>query len=237
LNQNRNNNRRRGRNNRGGGQGGGGNQGNRIDSRARGNAPQLLEKYRKLAHDASLNGDRVQTEYYLQYADHYFRVVADSRVQRDEQRPRHERAEGGRDQQQEYDYEDSEELGEAGGPAPSYQPRREREREEQQQLPAQEGEPALEGEPVDERGEDANPFVREGRGRRPRQRGREPVNGAEANGAHGNRAASEEAVPAFDPGVLPPSIAREEEERPRPRRTRRPRNDDDGGSETLEAVG
>ncbi|MGZ3173035.1 MAG: DUF4167 domain-containing protein, partial [Croceibacterium sp.] len=65
-NNNRNNNRRRGRNNRGGQ--GGGNQGNRIDSRARGNAPQMLEKYKKLAHDASLNGDRVQTEYYLQFA-------------------------------------------------------------------------------------------------------------------------------------------------------------------------
>src|SRR5688572_32583019 len=87
LNQNRNNNRRRGRGNNRGGQGGGGSQGNRIDSRARGNAPQMLEKYRKLAHDASLNGDRVQTEYYLQFADHYFRVVADSRTQRDDGRP------------------------------------------------------------------------------------------------------------------------------------------------------
>src|SRR6187551_3423870 len=86
LNQNRNNNRRRGRGNNRGGQGGG-NQGNRIDSRARGNAPQMLEKYRKLAHDASLNGDRVQAEYYLQFADHYFRVIADSRVAKDDQRP------------------------------------------------------------------------------------------------------------------------------------------------------
>jgi len=87
LNQNRNQNRRRGRGSNRGGQGG--NQGNRIDSRARGNAPQMLEKYRKLAHDASLNGDRVQTEYYLQFADHYFRVIADMRAQKDEpQRPR-----------------------------------------------------------------------------------------------------------------------------------------------------
>src|SRR5688500_4586148 len=66
LNQNRNQNRRRGRGSNRGGQGGG-NQGNRIDSRARGNAPQMLEKYKKLAHDASLNGDRVLTEYYLQF--------------------------------------------------------------------------------------------------------------------------------------------------------------------------
>ena len=74
---NRNNNRRRGRGNR---QQGGGNQ-NRIDSRARGNAPQMLDKYRKLAQDAQHNGDRVQAEYYLQFADHYFRVIADSLTQ------------------------------------------------------------------------------------------------------------------------------------------------------------
>ena len=82
MNNNRGNNRRRGRgNNR---QGGGGQQVNRIDSRARGNAPQLLEKYRKLAHDAHLNGDRVQEEYYLQFADHYFRVIADTRLRQEE---------------------------------------------------------------------------------------------------------------------------------------------------------
>lgn len=94
MNNNRgNNNRRRGRgnNNRpqgGNGGGGGGLQTNRIDSRARGNAPQLLEKYRKLAQDAHMNGDRVQAEYYLQFADHYFRVLADARVRQDETRAR-----------------------------------------------------------------------------------------------------------------------------------------------------
>jgi len=89
LNNNRGNNRRRGRgnNNR---QNGGGQQLNRIDSRARGNAPQLLEKYRKLAHDAHLNGDRVMEEYYLQFADHYFRVIADTRTRQEEQRARRE---------------------------------------------------------------------------------------------------------------------------------------------------
>ncbi len=81
-----NNNRRRGRGNNRGGPGGGGIPGNRIDSRARGNAPQMLEKFRKMAHDASLNDDRVQTEYYLQFADHYFRVLADSKAPKDELR-------------------------------------------------------------------------------------------------------------------------------------------------------
>lgn len=84
-NNSNNNNRRRGRGNNNRPQGGG-QQLNRVDSRARGNAPQMLEKYRKLAQDAHLNGDRVQAEYYLQFADHYFRVSADTRVRQDEQR-------------------------------------------------------------------------------------------------------------------------------------------------------
>ncbi len=99
LNNNRGNNRRRGRGNNNsnnrpqgggsnGGGGGGGQQLNRIDSRARGNAPQMLEKYRKLASDAHLNGDRVNAEYYLQFADHYFRVIADTRLRQEEQRSR-----------------------------------------------------------------------------------------------------------------------------------------------------
>jgi hypothetical protein len=84
LNNNNRNNRRRGRGNRT--QGGNGNQLNRIDSRARGNAPQMLEKYKKLAQDAHHNGDRVQMEYYLQFADHYFRVIADNKARQDEGR-------------------------------------------------------------------------------------------------------------------------------------------------------
>ena len=82
LNNNRNNNRRRGRNNNR--NQGGGNSANRIDNRARGNAPQLLDKYKKLAQDAQHNGDRVQAEYYLQFADHYFRVIADNKARQEE---------------------------------------------------------------------------------------------------------------------------------------------------------
>lgn len=92
-----NNNRRRGRGNRnqgGGGGGSGGNQANRIDSRARGNAPQMLDKFKKLAQDAQHNGDRVQAEYYLQFADHYFRVIADNRFRQDEQRGRRDERDG-----------------------------------------------------------------------------------------------------------------------------------------------
>jgi hypothetical protein len=83
-----NNGRRRGRGGQGQGQRGGNpNQGNRIDNRARGNAAQLLEKYKNLARDAQMQGDRVNTEYYLQFADHYFRVLAESRSRFEEQNP------------------------------------------------------------------------------------------------------------------------------------------------------
>jgi hypothetical protein len=87
LNNNRNN-RRRGRGNRNQSGNGNSNQINRIDSRARGNAPQMLDKYKKLAQDAQHNGDRVQMEYYLQFADHYFRVIADNKARQDEARGR-----------------------------------------------------------------------------------------------------------------------------------------------------
>ncbi|HJR82741.1 MAG TPA: DUF4167 domain-containing protein [Sphingomicrobium sp.] len=60
--------------------------GNRQDNRQRGNAAQLLEKYKSLARDAQLSGDRVQSEYYLQFADHYFRVLSESRVRFEDQR-------------------------------------------------------------------------------------------------------------------------------------------------------
>lgn len=133
MNNNRgNNNRRRGRgNNRP--QGGGGQQLNRIDSRARGNAPQLLEKYRKLAQDAHMNGDRVTAEYYLQFADHYFRVLADARLRQEEQRMRRDdRWQEGSDGFRE-DGDDSDFSVEDGFPTfdqPVYQ-RREREDREQ----------------------------------------------------------------------------------------------------------
>ncbi|MBX9797647.1 DUF4167 domain-containing protein [Sphingomonas sp.] len=62
--------------------------GNRIDNRARGNAAQLLEKYKSLARDAQMQGDRVNTEYYLQFADHYFRVLNENRSRFEDQQRR-----------------------------------------------------------------------------------------------------------------------------------------------------
>ncbi len=81
---NRQNNRRRGRGgNRQNNNRSGVDHQNRIDNRARGNASQMLDKYKKLANDAQLNGDRVNAEYYLQFADHYFRVLADYRARQE----------------------------------------------------------------------------------------------------------------------------------------------------------
>ena len=82
--------RMRGRNHRSGGGGGGmrHNAGGGVplnrnhvfdsngpDIRVRGTAQQLFEKYLQLGRDATSGGDRVMAEGYLQYAEHYFRVL------------------------------------------------------------------------------------------------------------------------------------------------------------------
>ena len=105
--------------------------GNARDNRQRGNAAQLLEKYKNMARDAQLAGDRVQTEYFLQFADHYFRVLSESRVRFEEQR----RQRGDDDSD-----DDGEDLIEAeadgGEEADDRQPRRRtREREERPERP------------------------------------------------------------------------------------------------------
>jgi hypothetical protein len=105
---NRQGGRRRGR---GGprGQNLGGQPGNRQDNRQRGNAAQLLEKYKSMARDSQLAGDRVQTEYYLQYADHYFRVLGESRSRFEDQNPRRSRDEELEDEGDEEQLEAAEE--------------------------------------------------------------------------------------------------------------------------------
>ena len=47
--------------------------------KVRGNPKQLLEKYKNQAREATQAGDRVMTEYYLQFADHYQRVINEMR--------------------------------------------------------------------------------------------------------------------------------------------------------------
>ncbi len=96
---NRQGGRRRGRGGQGSGRNLGGQPGNRQDNRQRGNAAQLLEKYKSMARDAQLAGDRVQTEYYLQFADHYFRVLGESRSRFEDQGPRRQRDDDSDDDQ------------------------------------------------------------------------------------------------------------------------------------------
>jgi hypothetical protein len=203
---------------------------NRIDSRARGNAPQLLEKYKKLAHDAHLNGDRVQEEYYLQFADHYFRVLADQKQRQEESRqPRRD------DRPQEGD--------EDAGPGESAHRETNRPTSDSghDRAPRAEREPRDQSSPKDSKdkaeateasdtaakeGAEAdgsiyepadNPFVRENRGtrglkqRKPRRRTREDDGEAEA------KAEAAETVPAestpegnLDPAILPPAISAKE---------------------------
>jgi hypothetical protein len=110
---NRQGGRRRGRGGQGGGRNLGGQPGNRQDNRQRGNAAQLLEKYKSMARDSQLAGDRVQTEYYLQYADHYFRVLGESRSRFEDQAPRRQRDDESDDEQG--DEEMSEAEAEASG--------------------------------------------------------------------------------------------------------------------------
>jgi len=204
---NRQGGRRRGR----GGQRGqnlGGQPGNRQDNRQRGNAAQLLEKYKSMARDAQLSGDRVQTEYYLQFADHYFRVLSESRARFEEQNPRRQRDDEGDED------EGDDEFAEAGeeevsaddrhdrGPRPNRDRDRDRER------------PRFNREDRDAAEEEAP--------RAPRQARAPRMNG------------SGDSLPL---DVLPPAIGRDdgetvqaEEEPGRPRRrTRAPRPVDDEG--------
>ena len=239
MNNNRGNNRRRGRgNNRQQGH----QQLNRVDSRARGNAPQMLEKYRKLAHDAHLNGDRVQEEYYLQYADHYFRVIADQKQRQDETRQkRDDRSPDGSDNDRNQsdrdsdDYNDSDEDSYRDKPQARQNNRSsaetgdERDAQEQAELDAEE-----------------NPFVRDSRPARevkPRKP-RRTARSKDSDTASADSKAPTEAG-GVDPSVLPPAISTSSSDdtpadkaeapaKPK-RRARRPRTDSDGG-ETLEAV-
>jgi hypothetical protein len=251
LNNNRgNNNRRRGRGNN---RQQGGQQLNRIDSRARGNAQQLLDKYRKMAHDAHLNGDRVQEEYYLQFADHYFRVLADQRQRQEESRQRRdERPQDGSERgrydepRSRYDYDYGDEMGEDEQPQPEAREPRGGDRERGSYDADTSGEAdgeneAREGDPYEPA---ENPFVRDSRTSRAPARARAPRRVSRSDDDAAPRREDERpAVEAgVDPSVLPPpigaavdEIADETPAKPR-RRTRKPRATD-GNDESLEAVG
>ncbi len=196
--------------------------GNRQDNRQRGNAAQLLEKYKSMARDAQLGGDRVQTEYYLQYADHYYRVLGESRARFEEQR--RQRGDGGDDGDE---YDGDEEMADGGD-----EPRQQNQRDNQRD---------------DERPDRGERFERNDRAPR-YSRDRNDRTDGDGDGNRQNRdtprsvvapvdgpSANLESIP-FD--ALPPAIGRDtsadepeaDEDAPRPkRRARKPRAADDEG--------
>ncbi len=52
---------------------------NRNDNKVRGNPKQLLEKYKTQAREATQAGDRITAENFLQFADHYQRILNEMR--------------------------------------------------------------------------------------------------------------------------------------------------------------
>ena len=185
--------------------------GNRQDNRQRGNAAQLLEKYKGLARDAQMQGDRVQTEYYLQFADHYYRILNENRARFEEQR--RQRGEGGYDSSYE---EEEQELEAAAEP-------REGDNIVTPEIgEGRDAEPRRDSEP-------RRDTRRQGNGdyRQRRYRGR-PDEDGESYGEAGDGPQSDERIAA---DILPPSIGPvggdegEEETRAPRRRPRRPRDD------------
>ena len=238
---NRQGGRRRGRGGGGGAgrqQGGGPGPGNRQENRNRGNAAQLLEKYKSMARDAQMAGDRVQTEYYLQYAEHYYRVLNENRARFEEQRGKRD------DYYDEDEGEDESVAAEAGDEGDDRDEREDRpyreERGYRDDRQERQGRDDRHG-----RGDREERQAREDRGprdvrgdrdeeRRPRFEHR---NGEARRGR--NRDRGEREQPAGDAeerialDVLPPAIsavpapeAADEQPKPR-RRARRPREDGD----------
>jgi len=69
-------------------------------SKVRGNAGQLYDRYTGLAREAQSQGDRVAAEGFLQYAEHYYRVLsASGQVRRPNGQPGSEGQNGGDAQQ------------------------------------------------------------------------------------------------------------------------------------------
>jgi hypothetical protein len=66
----------------------------------RGTAGNIYEKYLQLARDASLAGDRVAQENFLQHAEHYYRIMMANQTQYPQQQQQ-----GGQQQQQQQGYQ------------------------------------------------------------------------------------------------------------------------------------
>lgn len=184
--------------------------GNRQDNRQRGNAAQLLEKYKSMARDAQLGGDRVQSEYFLQFADHYFRVLSESRSRFDDQRRGREDEDGAGDE------DDASDLVDGDGDGDTEAEARERPRRR----------------PVQARDRDERPERGERHGR-----GNGRVRDSRSNEQPDERIPFDVLPPAIGAEDSKAEAAADsEDDSPRPRRrTRRPRADD-GESEVAPAA-
>ncbi len=228
--------------------GGGRNEGgSRIDNRARGNAPQMLEKYKNMARDAQMQGDRVMTEYYLQFADHYFRIVAEQRARFEEQRS----------QRDDWQGEDGE--GEARPQTESlddeadayneqdYRQQQQAPRQQQRDNPRRDSREPREPREAREPREPRENQARDSEAREPVSRDRpdrEPRRNTGRN-ANGNvrHEEAEEAPAKLDISVLPPAFASDgpmvpidldEEPAPAPRRRGRPKRAAEAVEEAAE---
>ena len=68
------------------------------DVKIRGSAQQVLDKYQQYARDAQTSGDRILSEAYYQFAEHYQRIVA--KQQEAKERAQQQRPDPRRDQRQ-----------------------------------------------------------------------------------------------------------------------------------------
>jgi len=211
--------------------------GNRQDNRQRGNAAQLLEKYKAMARDSQLAGDRVQTEYYLQFADHYFRVLEDGRSRFEDQQTRRRGNDDEDDDGDEAISADAEgDYDDEGEDEPRPAPRRDRpagrDRADHDQRPQRAERPDHDQRP--QRAERPDQDQRPQRAERPDQDQR-PPRPERPRRDRANGIANETADERIALGVLPPAIgvgadtAGPDAEAPRPRRrVRKPREAEDG---------
>jgi hypothetical protein len=185
----------------------------------------MLDKYRKLAQDAQHNGDRVQAEYYLQFADHYFRVIADSRPRTEDGRGQNR---NDRDFSNDEDGDEDDLDGQRGG----QQGRQREERQQRDDRPRDDrprDDRPREDRPRDDRPRDDRP--REGRGDRNRSQ-RQQNRRDEAPAEEGETGAEGANDSAFEPAENP--FVRSGRTRDA-RRTRAPR--DNASEETAEMTG
>ena len=61
------------------------------EGKVRGTPQQIIDKYNQLARDAQLSGDRVLTENYQQFAEHYLRLLGSAQKEQDQRREEQER--------------------------------------------------------------------------------------------------------------------------------------------------